>query len=253
MTFYLNTVLIVSSLFLWANSSIAQPLSTNVSGASVNSTQSAEGYKKPDNKIDISKVKIELKKNQKSDFFTIYNRSETEAFGFTVEAFRWSQENGRNKLEKSENIVLSPKTFVIAPKQYKNIRLVAQNYQEALKDYSYRLVLTQVTRQSLEKENTNADPNKLKVNFTVTMPVFFYSQEFKEADKMNISALVDGKKLTIANNDSQHLYIKSVNFNSETYKYGWYVLPGNSISVPVGQLKENSPIEIITDRVTVIK
>lgn len=253
MKFFLNKLLLASAMLLYAHAGIAQSLSSNVSSARVNSDVTQEAYKKPDNKIDISKVKIELNKNQKSDFFTVYNRSDTEAFGFSVEAFKWSQENGKNKLEKSENILLSPKTFVIAPRQYKNIRIIAQNYPEALKDYSYRLVLTQVIRQAVEKEDSES--NKLKVNLTVTMPVFFYSQEFKEADKMNIVALIDNKekKLTLTNSDNQHVYIKSVNVGRDSYKYGWYLLPGNSISVPMNDIQEGAPIEIVTDRVTVTK
>ena len=118
--------------------------------------------------------------------FTAHAASVTTSF--TVRA-KWYQVNGQDKLEPSLNILLAPKTFVIEPKQYKNIRLVASDYDMAKKDYSYRLILNQISRESKTQDISNN--TKLKLSIKMTVPVFFMSDLFREHDQLDISAVIN--------------------------------------------------------------
>lgn len=211
--------------------------------------------KKPENSITISKTKIELSPGQKSEFLTIYNKSETEAFGFSIEAAKWYQVNGQDKLEPSLNILLAPKTFVIEPKQYKNIRLVASDYDMAKKDYSYRLILNQISRESKNQDISNN--TKLKLSIKMTVPVFFMSDLFREHDQLDISAVINNhnKELSVKNNSSQYVFLKSAIIDGTSYKYNWYVLPQNTITYKVEDLKntDTHTIELVTDRMKLNK
>lgn len=209
------------------------------------------------NSINISTTRIEMKRNQKSTFFTLTNKSETEQFGFSISVVKWSQKDGNDVYEENNNIISSPKTFVLAPGQYKNIRLLAKNYPEALKDYSYRLVINQVARNSIQDSGNGA--NQLQMKFEISFPMFFYSNSFREHDLLNIEKKIDvlNKKIYIKNNDTQYIYIKGFNIDGKNYRYSWYLLPKTEINLDVVDLidlgqSENHKIEILTDR-TIIK
>lgn len=219
------------------NRIFAAVLATLISGLTV-------AEEKADNKINVSKIKIEMTKGQKSDFFTVYNKSDTEAFGFSVQAFKWTQPEGKDKLEPTNNIIAAPKTFVVQPRQYKNIRLVADDYPQALKDYSYRIMLSQISRQSVEE--VVAETSKLKFNLTITMPLFFYSDALKNADKMKITTATLGDRVSISNEDNQHIYIQNIKVGSNTQKYNWYLLPQSTITAVLPNAREK--VEIFTDR-----
>lgn len=209
-------------------------------------------FKKNENSITISKSKIELLPGQKSEFITVYNRSENEAFGFTIEAAKWSQKNGVDTLERSSNVLLAPKTFVIEPKQYKNIRLFASDYELAKKDYSYRLILNQISRELKNNDDTNN--SKLKINIKMTIPIFFMSDLFKEHNLLDISTNLDTskKELHIKNNSSQYIFLKNALIDEQTYKYNWYLLPQNNTTLQIQKLNNsaNHKIELVTDRMT---
>lgn len=211
---------------------------------------------KIENKINITKTKLEFNKNQKSDFVTVINKSENEAFGFSVQVYKWSQVNGKDEMEKSENIIAAPKTFVLQPKQYKNIRLVADNYPQAVKDYSYRLVLSQISRETTKELNQDGQ-SKLKINLTITIPIFFYSEAFKEHDKLNIESYVDNaaKSVVIKNNDNQHIFLKKIKIDEQEYTHNWYILPNSKIvtKLPKMENKPNHKLELVTDRTVLIK
>lgn len=214
-----------------------------------------DSVKKPDNAINISKTKIEMKKNQKSDFFTVFNKSKTEEFGFTVEIVKWSQKDSKNVYEKTDNIIAAPKTFVIQPGQYKNIRLVTKDYPEAVKDYSYRLILTQISRVKLIEETEKA--NKLKINLTLTLPIFFYSSPFREHDLLKIETEINDKDKTISikNNDTQDFFLNSVNIDGKNYENKWYVLPNSEVKLNIKDLQniKTHTIELVTNRTTIKK
>lgn len=215
-----------------------------------------KAYKKVDNAVNISKTRVEILKGKKSDFITIYNKSTTEEFGFTVEVAKWIQRNGRDELITDNNVLIAPKTFVVEPQKYKNIRIMAQDYDKALKDFSYRLILTQISRKKINQEAV--DNNKLKVNITMTLPIFFFSEKFKEANDVNVDIHFDENKqnLFIENKDiNQYFFINNININEKEFVHNWYVLPGTTVNKKVGKLQSAKlyNIEIKTDRETITK
>ena len=215
-----------------------------------------KAYKKVDNAVNISKTRVEILKGKKSDFITIYNKSTTEEFGFTVEVAKWIQRNGRDELITDNNVLIAPKTFVVEPQKYKNIRIMAQDYDKALKDFSYRLILTQISRKKINQEAV--DNNKLKVNITMTLPIFFFSEKFKEANDVNVDIHFDENKqnLFIENKDiNQYFFINNININEKEFVHNWYVLPGTTVNKKVGKLRSANlyNIEIKTDRETITK
>ena len=217
--------------------------------------QKKDSYKKIENKINISKMKIEIPPGSKSDFLTVYNNSSKEEFGFTVEVKKWKQENGKDILLDSPNILVAPKTFVIKPNQHKNIRIMAKDYEQAIQDYSYRVIIKQISRKDIEQEEKIS--NQLKINISINLPLTYLSQSFKEADKMNVNARFEegNKYLVIENKDKQYLYLHDIIINEKVYKHGWYILPGNTIrkEIPNLPISPKYNIELTTDRESVKK
>ena len=216
-----------------------------------------KSYKKVENAVDISKTRVEIPKGKKSDFITLYNKSSNEEFGFTVEVAKWTQKNGKDELIRDNNVLIAPKTFVVEPQKYKNIRIMAQDYDKALKDFSYRLILTQISRKKINQENVDNN-NKLKVNISMTLPIFFFSEKFKEANDVNVDIRFDENKqnLFIENKDTnQYFFINNVNINEKEFMHNWYVLPGTTVSKKVGKVPNAKlyNIEIKTDRETITK
>jgi hypothetical protein len=213
---------------------------------------------KPSNVVSISKSRLDLKKDQKSDFFTVINKSDNEVFGFNVQIVKWSQVDGKDILESSNNVLVAPKTFVIKPKEHKNIRFVASDYKKAQEDYSYRIILSQITREKIEEESSGKPSSKLKIKLSMTIPIFFYSEPFKEHDSLNVSAKLDkaNNSIIISNNDNQYFFLKDIKINNTNYQYNWYVLPHKQVQYKLDNNllpDSSSAIELTTDRMTLLK
>ena len=230
----LNKIAIISLISLFSISTFA-----------ASTIKQEEEMKKVDNVLSVSKIKIDIPKGQKSEFFTITNKNQKEAVGYSVDIMKWSMKDNKNVYEETDNIILTPKTFVLQPNQYKNIRLMANDYNKAVEDYSYRVIISQISRKELKTDDESL--NKIKINFTVTVPVFFYSEKFKEHDKVNIVKTLKGNVLELKNEDTQYVYFKSVLVDGKEYNKNWYLLPNNTFEINLDKTNFEK-VEIKTDR-----
>ena len=92
----------------------------------------------------------------------------------------------------------------------------------------------------------------------IFLPIFFFSEKFKEANDVNVDIHFDENKqnLFIENKDiNQYFFINNININEKEFVHNWYVLPGTTVNKKVGKLRSANlyNIEIKTDRETITK
>lgn len=212
--------------------------------------------------VNISKLRVNLEKGKTSDFLTVNNQSETEKQAYEVTLLKWAQkpnpayEKNKNEpalvddLTSTESLIASPKTIVVMPKQNKIIRLMVNDNEKAQKDYSYRLIVTQLPNKEVESK-----ANTISLLFKVSIPVFVYDTLIEDVNKMNLTkSLVaeNGKKyIVVTNNDKQHIQIQSLDLGDKKTPLNKYVLPGSTDKIEVPKeynLDNNSTLIVVTDK-----
>ena len=212
--------------------------------------------------VNISKLRVNLEKGKTSDFLTVNNQSETEKQAYEVTLLKWAQkpnpayEKNKNEpaliddLTPTENVIASPKTIVVMPKQNKIIRLMVNDNEKAQKDYSYRLIVTQLPNKEVE-----AKANTISLLFKVSLPVFVYDTLIEDVNKMNIAKSVvteNGKKyVVVTNNDKQHIQIQSLDLADKKASFNKYVLPGATDKIEVPKeynLDGKNALTLVTDK-----
>lgn len=184
--------------------------------------------------VSVSKLRVTLQNGQTADFLTLHNESETEKEAFNVSLKKWNQKVENNEviddLMDTEDILASPKTLVLLPKQEKLIRIIINNEEEARKNGTYRLFITQLPNKEVEQAK-----NTISLLFKISLPVFALTEPLKTIDKMNIekSFVVENGKtyLSVKNNDNQHVQLQSLEVDGVLTNLNVYILPKTSRKV----------------------
>lgn len=207
--------------------------------------------------VSLSKLRLTLEKGQTADFLSLNNQSQDSKEAFEINIKKWTQKDnvdGQQKtptdqLEDSNDFLVSPQTVVILPKQDKTVRLIVSNQSEAVKNYSYRMIINQLPNKEVGQEKAST----INLLFQVSIPIFVYNEPIKTIDKMNIAHSIEknnGKNyLVLKNNDTQHIQISSIDWGKEKQSMNCYILPGvsNKFELPQGTNSDAS-FEITTDK-----
>lgn len=216
--------------------------------------------------VNVSKLRVNLESGKTSDFLVLHNDSNEDKESYEVTIQKWTQEINpdfstnkelpalREVLLPTENVLASPKTVVLLPKQDKIIRIMVTDNEKAQKDYSYRLIITQ-----LPASEGALKSSSIKLLFKISLPVFVYQVAMDNIEKMKITTTLSSENgktyLSIKNNDLQHIQIQSIESGDKTASLNHYVLPGNTdiVELPsqVKNSKNNSILNIVTDKGTI--
>ena len=204
--------------------------------------------------VSVSKLRINLKNGQTTDFLNLNNQSTTNKESFEVTLQKWSQKPAEKFgeapveiLENSNDIIVSPKTLVVLPGKEKVVRLIVNKPEEVKKNYSYRLIINQ-----LPNKEVGSSTNTVNLLFKISLPVFIYQDAIKTVSKMKIENNIvtqNGKKyLSIINNDTQHIQISGINSGEEKFGSSQYLLPGSSVAIEIPSNVSSNNLEIMTDK-----
>ena len=143
------------------------------------------------------------------------------AASFEVDAYVWSQQDGRDVLEPTSELMAAPGVFEIASHGEQIIRIGAQ-VRNLNGERAYRIVLRELPRQ-------RASGATLGFTLEMSLPVFVAAADAAP----NLQARLTGGELTLANAGDAHVQIAAVESNGEPVDAPRYVLAGVTTRVPV--------------------
>ncbi|HLH91092.1 MAG TPA: fimbria/pilus periplasmic chaperone [Xanthobacteraceae bacterium] len=108
-----------------------------------------------------------------------------------VRVFRWSQQNGEEKLEPTDAVAASPPVLTLGPNAKNIVRIIRLSKQPIVGEESYRLLIDQLPDLSQQK---NGGIN-LMVRYSI--PVFFGARN-KKSPTLAWSVAVKGSKVTLS-------------------------------------------------------
>jgi len=108
-----------------------------------------------------------------------------------IRVFKWSLENGQEKLEATDDVVASPPSVTLGPDAKNIVRIVRVAKTPVVGEESYRLLVDQLPDLAQQKNGA--------VNLLVrySLPVFFGAAD-KKSPTLAWSVAVKGDKLTLA-------------------------------------------------------
>jgi fimbrial chaperone protein len=107
-----------------------------------------------------------------------------------IRVFRWTQENGQDKLEPVTDVVASPPSASLASRTDYAVRIVRLNRAPAAREEAYRLVVDELPDASRERNGTIA------VVLRHSIPVFFAPTDAETA-RVTWKAKIVGAKLVL--------------------------------------------------------
>ena len=143
------------------------------------------------------------------------------AASFEVDAYVWSQQDGRDVLEPTNELMVAPGVFEIDSHDEQIIRLGAQ-VRNASGERAYRIVLRELPR-------PRANGAVLGFTLEMSLPVFVASADAAP----NLEARLANGELTLANSGDAHIQIAGIDNNGEPVDAPRYVLAGVTTRVPV--------------------
>ncbi len=183
--------------------------------------------------ISVAPTTIDLTGGTAASQLTLKN-SASKPVSVQVRVFRWSQENGVERLEPTKAVVASPPSTKMAPGQEYTIRVVRVSKAPIKGEESYRVLVDELPQKS-KAENT--------VNLVVrqSIPVFFSGEGATTPDVTWTVGRKDGRTvLTARNNGSTRLRISDLSLTqggkavASSKGLVGYVLGDSTMSFPVG-------------------
>ena len=184
--------------------------------------------------LGINPMRVEMNMGDRNASLSIMN-NDPEAHVIQVQLYRWTQENGKDKLEPANDALLSPPIFTLEPNLMQQIRIALLHRMPADKETSYRVVATEVP-----SELTTATKLGVIVAMQLSVPVFIEPQVQERTPLAFQLSGIQGKSATITVANSGNVHARFASFqvmNGDTVLYKdhalRYLLPGQSLSLKV--------------------
>jgi fimbrial chaperone protein len=191
--------------------------------------------------IGVSPVKVFLEKKRVSSV-TLHNRS-NEPLTVEVSACRWSQTGGE-RCERTDEILFYPVILKIPPQEERTVRVGAR-VPPGETERTYRLYIEEISKPPQEKGVI------LHLPLRVGIPVFIPPQKKKPDSLVTVEKRKDGPYLTVVNTGNVHLMpVSRIGEREFTF---WYVLPGNSASFKLPDVRGKIEIDLLYGYEPVLK
>ncbi|WP_392566077.1 molecular chaperone [Utexia brackfieldae] len=204
--------------------------------------------------IVISPTNVFIENSQKSSALWLENRGDKPQV-MQVRVFKWTQNQGENKLEEQKQVIASPPMINIAPGKMQLVRVI--NTAPVAPDQSlfYRIVIDEIP----SPQATKAIDLGVNFRFRYSVPLFVYGQniDFKKqsGEKLmpNLSwqTVVEKNKyyLEIYNNNNVHVHLEQININDQKASLATpYILPNNHVRLPLpNNLKSVAKVNVTLD------
>ena len=180
----------------------------------------------------VSPLKVEFPHGKLIAALNLENTSDTATL-VQVEAFRWEQADGKDKLTPTDDIFPAPPIINILPRKTQIIRIALRRPADPDTELCYRLFISEVPDESRRQ------PGTIGVALRMSFPVFVEPRA-KKVDRLQWQAEKTGErqlKLTLVNNGGAHVQVGKVQIYAGGAEkplldkvLGDYVLPGQARS-----------------------
>lgn len=195
--------------------------------------------------LQFAPTRLEFDEKTRVKELRITNRG-TEAVLLELEAFRWNQPEGASALEATSALLASPPLLEVASGEHASIRLGFTDTPTAPCELTYRVWVTEVSRQS-------AVSTPIRLRYRVSLPVFRrITADCTEA--LTWTRLDSPPRLRVQNNGGAHAQIQEARrtflgqvVDLEFPEVG-YVLPGQYLDIPLSADATAGDIELRTRR-----
>ncbi len=188
--------------------------------------------------LQVAPTSLTLQARRNADGLWLSNTG-TAPLHAQVRVFRWTQENGEEKLAPATEVAISPPMLQLAPGTRQLVRVIRLGPPPAVVETSYRVIVDELPVESTASE---AKPG-LQFVLRYSVPVFLMPQGADEiAPALRSRLIQDGGQpsIEISNNGKQHAQIADLVFESGDGKrqpvaagLSGYVLPGQSRRWPL--------------------
>jgi fimbrial chaperone protein len=181
--------------------------------------------------LQVSPVGLEIRAPGGASTVTLRNEGPT-PINAQARVYRWTQENGGEKLEPTMAVVASPPIAALASRVSYTIRVVRTSREPVVEEESYRLILDELPDENRRKAGT------VQLLLRHSIPVFFQPREVG-APKLNWSVQTRGERvvLTVRNDGERRMQIAKLRVKDgrgSTVNFGdglvGYALAGSTMS-----------------------
>lgn len=202
--------------------------------------------------LQVGPTSVTLQARQNADGLTLSNTGTTPLHA-QVRVFRWTQQDGEDKLEPTKDIAVSPPMLVVAPGAQQLVRVIRLQPPPADTETSYRVIVDELpvavaNGAAIEAKVEDAKPG-LQFVLQYSVPVFLMPQgEAAIAPVLQSRLVQQGQDnfIEIGNSGKLHAQIADLTFvdaKGERHKMApglsGYVLPGQTKRWP---LPATSPV-----------
>lgn len=158
--------------------------------------------------LEVSPIGLELQAPSASATLTLRNAG-SEPINAQIRIYKWSQENGEDRLIPTNEVAASPPMTTLPPGVDYTLRVIRTAQAPIASPETYRLIIDEISnRQSLQSRSVS-----LVVRYSI--PVFFYPRNSAEAQLSWRVEKVGGRNFIAATNaGDQHIRLADVRLRS---------------------------------------